>query len=194
MRIEWVSGISLWPSTFRRGAARFSSRAIGARIRSGTSRQAGTPRSSWRSAVSAALRVSVSATPGSSAAPCGLVSACVTRRSRSGSSAITSSSLRRAVDLLHDRRRQVHADAPRQFAGVGDGGRVLGQALDDRAHVADVHALFQQQLQHLLQGGDTDHLGDHVFDQFGGQLGHMLDQLLGLDTTQQPGCMYLHQV
>jgi hypothetical protein len=77
---------------------------------------------------------------------------------------------------------------------VGHGGGVLGQALHDRAHVADVHAFFQQQLEHLLQGGDSDHLGDHVLDQLGGQLGHMFDQLPGLDTTQQLGRVQLHQV
>ncbi len=118
----------------------------------------------------------------------------MTRRSSSGSSAITSSSLRRAVDLLHDGRRQVHADAARQLGGIGHGGRMLGQALDDRAHVADVHAFLQQQLEHLLQGGDADHLGDHVLDQFRGQLRHVLDELLGLDAAQQLGRMELHQV
>ena len=41
----------------------------GAESRSGTSRQAGTPISSWRMAVSAALRLKVSATAGSSAGP-----------------------------------------------------------------------------------------------------------------------------
>ena len=63
-----------------------------------------------------------------------------------------------------------------------------------RAHVADVHAFFQQQLQDLLQGGDADHLGNHVFDQFGGQLGDMVDQGLGLDATQQTCGIHLHQV
>ena len=70
----------------------------------------------------------------------------------------------------------------------------FGQALDDRAHVADVHAFFEKQLQHLLQCGDTDHLGDHVFDQFRGQLRHVLDELLGLDAAQQLGRVQLHQV
>ena len=107
---------------------------------------------------------------------------------------MTSSSLHRAVDLLHDRRRQVDADAARQLGRVGDGGGVLGQALDDRAHVADVHAFFEQQLQHLLQGGDADHLGDHVFDQLRGQLGHVFDELLGLDAAQQTCRVHLHQV
>src|SRR5664280_683629 len=93
IRMEWVSGISLCESTFNRGAARLRRRAIGARMRSGTSRQAGWPRSSWRLAESTARRVSVSAMPGSSAAPCGELSACVTMRSSSGSSAMTSSSL-----------------------------------------------------------------------------------------------------
>ena len=64
---------------------------------------------------------------------------------------------------------------------------VLGQALDDRAHVADVHAFFEQQLEHLLQRGDADHLGDHVFDQFGSELGHVLDELLRLDAAEQLG-------
>ena len=86
------------------------------------------------------------------------------------------------------------ADAARQLGRVGDGGGVFGQAFDDGAHVADVHAFFQQQLQDLLQGGDADHLGNHVFDQFGGQLGDVFDQLLGLDAAQQLGGMHLHQV
>ena len=51
---------------------------------------------------------------------------------------------RRAVELLHDGLRQVGADAPHQFARVGDGGRVLRQALDDRAHVAAVNAFLPQ--------------------------------------------------
>ena len=92
MRIEWVSGISLCASTFRRGAARLSRRDSGARSASGTSRQAGVPLSSWRRAESAAWRLIVSATPGSSTAPCGEVSACATMRSSSGSRAMTSSS------------------------------------------------------------------------------------------------------
>jgi hypothetical protein len=25
-----------------------------------------------------------------------------------------------------------------------------------------VHALFEEELEHFLQGGDADHLGDHV--------------------------------
>ena len=107
---------------------------------------------------------------------------------------MTSSSLRRPVDLLHDRRRQVDADAARQLGRVGDGGGVLGQALDDRAHVADVHAFLEQQLQHLLQRGDADHLGNHVFHQFGCQLGDVLDELLRLDAAEQLGGMDLHQV
>ena len=45
------------------------------------------------------------------------------------------------------------------------GGGMFGQALDDRAHVADVHAFFEQKLQDLLQSGDANHLRDHVFDQ-----------------------------
>jgi len=102
--------------------------------------------------------------------------------------------LHRAVDLLHDGRRQVRADATRQFGGIGDGGRMFGQALDDRSHVADVNAFFQQQLQYTLQGGDTDHLGNHVFDQFGSQLGDVLDEGLCLHATQQPGRVDLHQV
>ena len=71
---------------------------------------------------------------------------------------------------------------------------MLGDALDDRSHVADVHALFQQELQHLLYAGDTEHFGNHVLDQFGGLLSDMLDQLLGLDPAQQARRIHLHQV
>ena len=71
---------------------------------------------------------------------------------------------------------------------------MFGQALGDGAHVADVHAFFQQQLQDLLHGGDADHFGDHVFDEFGGEFGDVLYQLLRLDTTQQTGGIHLHQV
>ena len=107
---------------------------------------------------------------------------------------MTSSSLGRSVDLLDDRRRQVHADAARQLGRVGDGRGVLGQALDDRAHVADVHAFLEEQLEHLLQCRDADHLGNDVLDQFRGQLRHVFDELLGLDPAQQLGRVDLHQV
>ena len=107
---------------------------------------------------------------------------------------MTSSSRGRAVDLLHDRRREVDADPPRQLGRVGDGGGVLGQALDDRAHVADVHAFLEQQLQHLLQRGDADHLRDDVFHELRRQLGHVLDELLRLDAAEQLGGVDLHQV
>ena len=100
----------------------------------------------------------------------------------------------RPVDLVHDGGRQVDADAAREFVGIGHGGRMLGQAFDDRAHVADVHAFFQQQLEDLLQCGDANHLGDHVLDQFRSQLRHVLDKLLRLDAAQQLGRMELHQV
>src|SRR3990167_959539 len=89
MRMVWVSGISLWASTCRRGATRRTRREIAPRIGSGTSRQAGTPISSCFNAVSAAVRVSMSATPGSSAGPEALPKACTSSRSRLGSIAMT---------------------------------------------------------------------------------------------------------
>jgi len=46
----------------------------------------------------------------------------------------------------------------------------------------------------FLQGGYSDHFGDHVFDELGGQLGDVLDELLGFDPTQQASCVHLHQV
>ena len=99
-----------------------------------------------------------------------------------------------AVDLLHDGRRQVYADAPGQLGRVGDGGAELGHAFDDAAHVADVYALFQQELKHLLQAGNSDHFGDHILDQLGGLLGHVFDELLRLNAAQQAGGIHLHQV
>ena len=51
-----------------------------------------------------------------------------------------------------------------------------------------------QQLEDLLQGGDSDHLGHDVFDQLRGQLGHVFDQLLRLDASEQLGRVELHQV
>ena len=107
---------------------------------------------------------------------------------------MTSSSLVGPVDLLDDRRREVDADAPRQLGRIGDGRGVLGQALDDRAHVADVHAFLEQELEHLLQRGDADHLGNDVFHEFGSELGDVLDELLRLDASEQLGGMNLHQV
>ena len=89
-----------------------------------------------------------------------------------------------AVDLLHDGRGQVDADAAGQFARVGDGAGMFGQALDDGAHVADVHAFVQQQLEHTLQGSDADHLGYHVLDQFGGQFGDVFHELLCFCTAE----------
>ena len=99
-----------------------------------------------------------------------------------------------AVDLLHDGRRQVHADAAGQLGRVGDHRGMLGQACHDRAHVADVDAFLEEKLEDLLQCRDTDHLGDYVFDQLRGQLHHVLDELLGLDPAQQLGRVNLHQV
>ena len=72
--------------------------------------------------------------------------------------------------------------------------RLVREALDDRAHVADVHAFLEQQLQHLLQRGDAHHLRHHILDQLGCQLRHMLHQLLRLHTAEQLGGMDLHQV
>ena len=104
----------------------------------------------------------------------------------------------RTVDLLDDRRGQADADAAGQLGGVvdqvGGDGAVLGHGFDDRAHVADVHALFEEQLEHFLQGCDADHLGNHVFDQFGSQFRHVLDELLCLDAAQKLGGVELHQV
>ena len=57
-----------------------------------------------------------------------------------------------------------------------------------------VHALLQQELENLLQCGDADHLGDHVFDQLGLLLGEVVHQLLGLHTTQETCRVNLHQV
>ena len=136
--------------------------------------------------MSAAWRVSVSATPGSSTAPCGDVRACVTMRSSSGSSAMTSSSLapgRRSAGRSPARcaMRMRRASS----AGSVTVPACSARRLDDRAHIADVHALFEQQLEDFLQRGDGDHLGNHVFDQFRGQLGHVLDQLLVFDAAQQ---------
>jgi hypothetical protein len=88
----------------------------------------------------------------------------------------------------------VHADATRQLGGVGDDRGMLGEALDDRAHVADVHAFLEEKLEHFLQCRDTDHLGNHVLDQLRGQLHHVFDELLGLDPAQQLGRVNLHQV
>ena len=105
--------------------------------------------------------------------------------------------LGRAIDLLDDGRRQVHADALGQLGRVGHCGgtaAVFGQAFDDRAHVADVNALFEQQLQHLLDRGNANHLGDHVVDQFGSELVDMVNQRLGLDPANQARGVGLHQV
>jgi hypothetical protein len=71
---------------------------------------------------------------------------------------------------------------------------MFGQRFDDGADVADVHRLVQQQLQHFLEYGDGDHFGDDFLDQFGCQLGHMINQLLGLGAAQQTRGLHLHQV
>ncbi|MNY43314.1 hypothetical protein D3C86_1782650 [compost metagenome] len=58
----------------------------------------------------------------------------------------------RAVDLLDDGRRQRNAHAAGQFHRILGQRCMLGQGFDDGAHVADVHAVFQQQLEHFLEG------------------------------------------
>jgi hypothetical protein len=100
----------------------------------------------------------------------------------------------RTVDLLHDGGRQVHADSPRELLRIRDGGGELRQALDDGAHVSDVHAFLEQQLQHLLQGSDADHLRHHVLHQLGRELGDVLDELLRLDPAEQARRVQLHRV
>src|SRR5690606_31549884 len=62
IRMVWVSGISEWASTRRRGAAFFISLAIGCRIASGTSNAPGMPRPSCSSHAAAAERTTKSAT------------------------------------------------------------------------------------------------------------------------------------
>mmetsp|Transcript_70455 Transcript_70455/g.166054 ORF Transcript_70455/g.166054 Transcript_70455/m.166054 type:complete len:278 (+) Transcript_70455:260-1093(+) len=99
-----------------------------------------------------------------------------------------------AVDLLHDGRGDVGADAAGKLGRVRHGGSVLGDGLDDGAHVADVDALLQQQLEHALQGGDADHLRDHVFDQLRRLFGEVVHERLRLHTAQELGRMHLHQV
>ena len=96
------------------------------------------------------------------------------------------------VNLLNDGRCQVDANAARQLLRIGHRRSMLGQAFNDGAHVADVHALFQQQLENSLQCGNANHFRDHVFHQFGGQLGDMVHQLLGLNATQKLGRIHLH--
>jgi hypothetical protein len=51
----------------------------------------------------------------------------------------------------------------------------FGQRFDDGAHVADVHALFQQVLQHALQRGQGSSLGTTSSTSLG-ELGGMIDQ------------------
>ena len=106
--------------------------------------------------------------------------------------------LHRAIDLLHDGRSQANANAAGQFGRIlrqlTTGRGAFGQGFDDGAHVTDVHTLFQQELEDLLQDGDADHFGNHVFDEFGSQFCHMLHQLLGFNPAQQLGGVQLHQV
>ena len=85
-------------------------------------------------------------------------------------------------------------DARGQFAGVRHGGRMFRQAFDDRTHVADMHPFFQKQLHDLLQRGDAHHLRNDVLNQFGSELGDVVDQGLRLRTAQQACRVYLHQV
>ena len=71
---------------------------------------------------------------------------------------------------------------------------MLGQRLDDGADIADVHRLFQQQLEDLLERCDGDHFRDHFFDELGSQLGHVLHQLLRFGAAEELGGLHLHQV
>ena len=100
----------------------------------------------------------------------------------------------RAINLLDDGGRQRDAYAPCQLYGVRDCARMLGQGLDDGADIANVHRLFQQQLQDFLERCDRNHFGYHFFNELGGQLGDMLHQLLRLGTAEQLCGLHLHQV
>ena len=99
-----------------------------------------------------------------------------------------------AVDLLDDGGRQCNAHAPCQLHRVGHRTSVLGQGFDDGADVADVHRLFQQQLENFLERCDRHHFRNHFFDELGGQLAYVFHQLLGFGATEELGCLDLHQV
>lgn len=99
-----------------------------------------------------------------------------------------------AVDLLDDGGRERNAHAAGQLDGVRDAASMLGQRFDDGADIADVHRLFQQQLEDFLERCDGDHFRNHFFDELGGQLGHVFHQLLRFRATEELGGLHLHQV
>ena len=101
---------------------------------------------------------------------------------------------RAGEQLLHDGAAQGYAHQRRQLVRVLRIDRMLGQGFDDAAHVADVHALGQQVLQHLLQGRQRQHLRHQVFHQPRRILAQVVEQRLHFRAAQQFGSVRGDQV
>jgi hypothetical protein len=52
---------------------------------------------------------------------------------------------------------------------------MFGKRFDNRAHVANIDALFQQVLQHTLQRMQRQQLGYQILDQLGRFLGNVIE-------------------
>ena len=93
------------------------------------------------------------------------VSELCSSRSSSGSSVMTGSSPAMPGDVLHDLAAERDAHVALQRGRVRRARRMLGQRLDDRAHVADRHALGEQALQHAHHGRQRQHARHEILDE-----------------------------
>ena len=97
-------------------------------------------------------------------------------------------------ELLCDGAAERNAHLRREFMRILRAHAVLGDSLQDGAHVADVHALFEQRLQCFLQHCQRNDLGNQVLDDFRRILADMVEQLLYFLAPEKLGGMLLHDV
>ena len=84
-----------------------------------------------------------------------------------------------SCDVLHDLPTQRHAHVTLQHRRVLRARRLFGQGLDDRAHVADRHALGEQALQDAHQRPPAAaRCGTRSSTSFGARLRQRVEQLL----------------
>src|SRR5258705_724016 len=96
--------------------------------------------------------------------------------------------------LLHDCASERDAHQRREFAGIRRARSMRRNHFDDGAHVADMHAFFEQVLQHLLQGRHWQQLGHDVFDELGRFARQMVEQLLQFVPAEQIGSVGVYQL
>ena len=92
---------------------------------------------------------------------------------------------RHARDVLHDLATERDANLRLQLLRVLGAGRVLGERLDDRAHVLERHALGEQALQRAHDCAERQQSRREIFDELRRVLAERVEQLLHFFVAEQ---------